>query len=549
VSFDDLLRDMAKALVDVPERTGEGLRAEFSAACRRLDDDLRKQQQINAIADQFEEEEALYARATAAADRRDADTAVPMLRQCAEAGLGEAAWLLAQLLDSCGNTSEAMTWYRRARDDGDTRAAAKLAMLHARQLSPATSTSTQPATRAERGRPSSVVNAADGAAPHCRPAAPGMARGRDASRAADYAVHTTDLLPPPGRDLRAMSCSGREEATDTITRLRELLRQCPAGELGTEGSAMVLTTIATVSEALTADRDERTALHLIQAASPHLLYLGRRHPAALEVRRARAEALSGLGRYQEAKTILRRMSTDEERVFGTDDPRTALLLAWALAGSGQLRDAEAGFRALEARLARPRGGGTLLQRHLQCRHSWLLGQLGLDAESAAGYDSVIINRSHEQNADHPDVLDARHSKGKMLVLAGNGPQAVTLLSATAEDRARVQGGRHPDTLETLKYLHLARAQAEPRDDRVLDRAINGLEHILRTQDRSHGPRYPMSHDTAEQLRRLLRLREAIRFRQPVPRMRQVPIPDEGETVLLIPAMAATRLLTRLPEGQ
>jgi tetratricopeptide (TPR) repeat protein len=517
VSFDDLLHDMAKGLVDVPERTGEELRAEFAAACRRVDDDPDEKQRINAIADRFEEEEALYALAAAAAARRDVATAVPAPRQCAKAGLGEAAWLLAQLLDNCGNTPDAMTRHRLAWDDGDARDAAKLAMPHARQLSLVGSTAAQH---------------------YCLPAAPGMARSRSASRAADNAVHTADLLAHPGRDLRAMSPSDRAETTDTITRLRELLRQCPAGELGAGGSAMALAAVATVSEALTADRDERAALGLIRAASPHLLYLGRRHPAALEVRRARAEALSGLGRYQRAEAILRRLSADEARVFGTDDPRTALLLQWALASSGQLRDAEAGFRALEARLAGPGGDGALLQRHVQCRHSWLMALLGLDGESAAGYDGVIINRSHELGDDHPDVLDARHSKGKMLVLAGNGSQAVTLLRATAEDRVRVQGDRHPDTLETLKYLHLACVQAEPRDDRVLDRAINGLEHILRAQDRSHGPGYPMSHDTAEQLSRLYQLAETVRFREPVPGLRQSPTPDEGKAMLLTPATAA-----------
>jgi hypothetical protein len=146
--------------------------------------------------------------------------------------------------------------------------------------------------------------------------------------------------------------------------------------------------------------------------------------------------------------------------------------------------------------------------------------------------------AHELGADHPDVLDARHSKGKMLVLAGNGSQAVTLLRATAEDRARVQGDRHPDTLETPKYSHLARVQAEPRDDRVLDCAINGLERILRAQDRSHGPGYPMSHDTAEQLSRLLQLAQAVRFREPVPGLRQSPTLDEGRARLLIPGTAA-----------
>jgi hypothetical protein len=49
------------------------------------------------------------------------------------------------------------------------------------------------------------------------------------------------------------------------------------------------------------------------------------------------------------------------------------------------------------------------------------GQVG---ESVRSYDSVIVNRSHELGADHPDALDDRHSKGKMLVVNGDGPLAV-----------------------------------------------------------------------------------------------------------------------------
>jgi tetratricopeptide (TPR) repeat protein len=548
VSFDDLLRDLARTLADVPERGDAELRAEFIAACRRVDDDLPEQQRINEIADQFDADEALYSQAVAAADHGDADTAVPLLRRCAEVGTGEAAWLLARLLEDIGDLPDAMTWYQRAYDDGDIRAAGKLAELHARQYLAAGNAAVQPVIWAERARPSAEVNAAGGGTPHHRLAAPAMAQGRDLSRAADNAMDVGVSLVAPGRDLRVMDHSGREETTAMIARLRELLRWCPAGALGPEGSAMVLTTVATLSETLIADRDEHTALRLIRVASPHLVFLGRRHPAAFEVRRARADAVCELGYYRRAEIMLRRLSADEVRVFGSDDPRTALLLFWALVGSGQLGEAKAGFRNLEARLAQPQGADMLTLWHLRCRYSWLLGQQGLASESEASYDGVIINRSHELGEDHPDTNDARHSKGKMRVVTGDGSQAVTLLQAVADDRARVQGDRHPDTLETLKYLHLARAQAEPRDDRVLDRAINGLEHILRIQDRRHGPGYPMSRDTAEQLGKLLQLREAIRFREPIPDLRHAP-GDEGQALLSTPAIAAplgtlTQLLER-----
>ena len=83
----------------------------LAEACRRADDDPREQQPIRDIADLLEAEETL----------------------CAEAGTGEAHWRLAQLLDDLGHIGEAVIWYRHAADDGDSRAADKLAGPRARQ--------------------------------------------------------------------------------------------------------------------------------------------------------------------------------------------------------------------------------------------------------------------------------------------------------------------------------------------------------------------------------------------------------------------------------
>lgn len=367
--------------------------------------------------------------------------------------------------------------------------------------------------------------------PAGRLAAPAIVQPQQASRVADDAVATSQSLTASGRDLRVMSPASGAETRAELLQLRELLRRCPAGVFGTDGSAMVLSKIAATAENLIVDRDERTALRLIDAVYPHQVFLGRHHPAVFGTRRARAEALCELGHYQRAATLLRRLSEDEKRIFGSDDPQTALLLLWALISCGQLQEADLGFRALAERLIQPHGHTSLMLWHLQCRYSWLLCQQGLDDEAARSYNSVIINRSHELGADHPETLDARHSKGKGLVAGGDGPQAVTLLEPLADDRARVQGDRHPDTLETLKYLHLARVRAEPRDDRVLARAISSLEQILRVQIERHGPAYPMSRDTAIQLRSLFQVREATRAREPIPDLRQVPDRSPSSGVL------------------
>jgi hypothetical protein len=348
----------------------------------------------------------------------------------------------------------------------------------------------------------------------CRPlVVPALVQSRGIDRAADGAMSVSGSLVASPHDLRVMDRSGREETGLMIAWLRDLLCRCPAGTLDEEMSATILARVATVSEKLVADRDERGALGLINAAVPHLRALDPRHPGAFEVRRAHAEAWSELGHRRRARALLGRLSEDERRAFGWEDPRTTLLLLWALVADGRLDDADDGFRALQAREILWQDVSAPGLWHLQCRYAWLLGRQGRAGESAECYDGVIINRSHVLGEDHPDALDARHSKGKMLVLTGDGPLAVTLLQELHADRARVQGERHSDTLETLKYLHLAHIRAEPEDPRVLDAAIDVLGWILRIQIERHGLAHPMRRDTAAALDRICQLREATRYRE------------------------------------
>jgi CBS domain-containing protein/TPR repeat protein len=131
VSFDDLLGDLARTLA-VPDSTADEAREAYLRACRQLEQIPAEQRRIDDIADLLDTEETLYAQARAAADRGDTATAIALLRKCAEAGTGEAAWLLAQLLEDTGSTAEATIWYQRASEDGDARADEILAALRLR---------------------------------------------------------------------------------------------------------------------------------------------------------------------------------------------------------------------------------------------------------------------------------------------------------------------------------------------------------------------------------------------------------------------------------
>lgn len=129
MSFDDLLSDLARTIARVPGSTADEAREAYLRVCRQLDENPAERQRIDDIADLLEAEETLYDQARAAADRGDAAAAIPLMRKCAEVGTGEAAWLLAQLLEETGDTAEAMIWYQHASDDGDDRADEKLTAL------------------------------------------------------------------------------------------------------------------------------------------------------------------------------------------------------------------------------------------------------------------------------------------------------------------------------------------------------------------------------------------------------------------------------------
>ena len=344
-----------------------------------------------------------------------------------------------------------------------------------------------------------------------RSAVPAVIPGRSLRRAGDEAMAAAASLAVARLDLRTMPSREREDITGKVTELEHLLRRCPPEALDAQGAAALCASLSTIAAVLIADRNEQAALQLTRAARPHL-DAADDHPAVFKLQRAHAEAAFEAG--FPVRSLLLGLSEKERQVFGADHPMTALLLLWAQAIGGGPSRAEVARRHLGARLVQAQTCAAPLLLHMQCRDSWLQGMSGHVKESAAGYDRVIFNRSRILGPYHREVLDARHSKHKMLVINGYAAQAVADLWDVANDRAHVQGDTHSDTLETLKYFHLARTQAEPDDDRELDDAIAGLEQILAVQTRRHGPRYPMCRDTAAQLSALRTRREALRLHVP-----------------------------------
>jgi len=301
-------------------------------------------------------------------------------------------------------------------------------------------------------------------------------------------------------DLRGMKPPRRGAVRRHVAQLHALLER-RAESFDSESSAALLAATASACEAYIADRDEVTAVHLAQAAAPHV-ELRRRDPAVFPVRRAHAHALLQLGQRDLADALLADLNADEEQLYGPDNVRTLAtrhLRYWALVLTNQLTAGERGLRTIESRLLTT-GGDNVLLRHVQCKLSWAVGrQPGRVPEAAHDYENVIRNRVREYGADNGDTLDARHSLGKSHVLAGDGARAHAVLFALLADRSRVEGPDHPDTLETRKYLALADTLRRPLHPRVTRRAIRELRRVLRKQVRRLPPAHPDVHDTRQWL--------------------------------------------------
>src|SRR5262249_27121596 len=106
----------------------------FGEACRRADTDPREKQRLRDIGDLLDYEDDVYTRARAALQRGAYGAAVPLLRIAARGGIGEAAWLLGEVLERHGQAEEACTWNQCAAEVGDLRAQARMDAVRRAEL-------------------------------------------------------------------------------------------------------------------------------------------------------------------------------------------------------------------------------------------------------------------------------------------------------------------------------------------------------------------------------------------------------------------------------
>ncbi|MER6999274.1 tetratricopeptide repeat protein [Streptomyces sp. NPDC000410] len=226
--------------------------------------------------------------------------------------------------------------------------------------------------------------------------------------------------------------------------------------------------------------------------------LGERDADVLESRHYIAYWYGRLGRPRDALAMHDELLRDRIAVFGEDHDQVVfsrMNICRFLGEAGRLRESLDGYRELLPDVRRHRGPdhpNTLIVRLNIARFSWELGDaegsLALHEElirdqrriNGADHATVLISRYnmamlkaelgdtktalaeldalYEERlagygtADHPEVITTRYGRASVLGQEGAYAAAVDLMRGVRDDRARVLGDRHPDTLAAASAL-------------------------------------------------------------------------------------------------
>lgn len=202
-------------------------------------------------------------------------------------------------------------------------------------------------------------------------------------------------------------------------------------------------------------RFDEAVVHFEQLRVDRVRVLGPDHHDTLANRESLAWALGLAGRVDEAVVQFEQLRDDRERVLGGDHSNTlhtrstlARLLAWS-----QQPD-----EAVVAQLGQPPDDGVQAPSRMP------------PTRRRRGGRGRSRPRMHP---DHRANLHARSSFADLLVRSGRVDEAFALLEQLLDDRVRVLGADHPDTLLTRSDLARLLAQPQQSDGAV---APSGQPH-------------------------------------------------------------------------
>jgi tetratricopeptide (TPR) repeat protein len=208
--------------------------------------------------------------------------------------------------------------------------------------------------------------------------------------------------------------------------------------------------------------------------------LGAGHPDTLASRHKLARAIMEQHRWDVAEAELRGVLAGEEQVRGPEHPDTLTIrhsLARAMLARGRAAEAERELRAvLDVRRSR---SGDDHPETVGIRNSLARALLAQDRRPEAERElrTVLAGATPDRYRNRPELMTVRHTLAQLRRAQGDLAGAAAELRSLVEDRRRILGDTHPDTVEAEAELaELADAPTDdPADHEADDRADHGTD--------------------------------------------------------------------------
>ncbi|MFI6133071.1 alpha/beta fold hydrolase [Micromonospora sp. NPDC051141] len=188
------------------------------------------------------------------------------------------------------------------------------------------------------------------------------------------------------------------------------------------------------------------------------------HPDTLASRHKLARAIMASNRWSEAEKELRSIVTAEDKVRGPEHSDTMIIrhtLARAVRHQGRTAEAEEMLReilAIRLRHWEPEEPETLLVRHSLARCLFDLSRF----DEAEQQLRAALTGLRADEMVRPEVLLLRWTLAQVLIARKDVVAARAVLTGLLEDRERVIGEQHPDTVATRETLARLAPYVGPR---------------------------------------------------------------------------------------
>ncbi|MFD5124131.1 tetratricopeptide repeat protein [Streptomyces sp. NPDC058385] len=207
--------------------------------------------------------------------------------------------------------------------------------------------------------------------------------------------------------------------------------------------------------------DTALALH-DELLRDRIALFGEDHPQVIFSRMNICKFLGESGRRHEALDAYQELLPDVQRIRGELHPNTLLVRLNIARYTGELGDLEGGLELHEQLIVDQRE--TLGPSHptvMISRYNiaMLKAELGDPACALAELEELLQDRIARYGGQlHPEVIRTRFGIARVIAMTGDVTEAVDRLRGVKDDRSRILGEEHPDTLATQAELENLLAQ-------------------------------------------------------------------------------------------